>query len=127
MEIDKIIEAFQQRELEGIEKQQGETFYALGLAGEAGEYCNLLKKRRRGDLETTELTEDEAEDTQSGYTFDKILADRAKEHKDKEARELADVVLYVAKICQNSNIDLTPYLQEKFNKYSDKIQSNVKI
>lgn len=123
----ELVNAFNEREKEGIEDPQNEPFYGLALAGETGEYCNLVKKRLRGDLDNEELNEKELEEFNSGTDVDVLVNVRYIEHERKEARELADIVLYVAKICQIKNIDLDPYIQEKFNKYSDKIQSNVKI
>ena len=125
--IAQVVNAYFERVEEGIEAPQDESFYALGLAGETGEYCNYVKKRLRGDLDNEELNEKELEQHNLGTDVDVLIQARHIAHERKEARELADIILYVAKICQIKNIDLDPYIQEKFNKYSDKIQSNVKI
>lgn len=70
--------------------------------GELGEYANLRKKLRRGDL-----TEDEARP---------MLAD-----------ELADVVIYLDILASRLGIDLGAAVARKFNRTSAKVKAPVTI
>lgn len=66
------------------------VFYALGLAGEAGEYANVAKKRWR-DGGSNE------------------------EYKDKLKEELADVLMYVILCSKSENIDLKQAVIDKLD------------
>lgn len=49
------------------------VFYAMGLAGEVGEVCNLVKKYVRGTMTKTELAEKLRDDTEGGDVFVYLL------------------------------------------------------
>jgi NTP pyrophosphatase (non-canonical NTP hydrolase) len=75
------------------------TDWACALAGEVGEACNLVKKRRRGDsIDPKEI-----------------------------GKELADVVCYTILLANHIGIDLEQSLIEKFNDVSNRIGSHVFI
>lgn len=67
-----------------------ETDWACAVAGEVGEMCNLIKKKRRGDRVCQE-----------------DIAD-----------EIADVVIYLDLLCAKIGIDLEEAIKEKFNQKS---------
>lgn len=67
-----------------------ETDWACAVAGEVGELCNLIKKRRRGD------------DIQPSAIGD----------------EVADVVIYLDLLCTKLGLDLTTVVASKFNEVS---------
>lgn len=73
--------------------------WATALAGEVGEACNLLKKRRRG------------EDVPTG----------------KIADELADVLTYLDLLAWNLDIDLADATVRKFNEVSRRVGSGVTL
>lgn len=75
------------------------TDWATAVAGETGELCNLIKKKRRGDHVETEAI----------------------------ANEAADVVIYLDILCQRLGINLGNAIVNKFNEVSEKRGSNVKI
>lgn len=64
--------------------------WATALAGEVGEMCNLLKKRRRGEM---------------------ILDEEI-------AKELADVILYADLLATHAGINLERAVVQKFNEVS---------
>lgn len=74
-----------------------ETDWAVAVAGEVGEACNLIKKRRRGE--------------QIGVSY---VAD-----------ELADAVIYIDLLCARLHIDLGEAITEKFNDVSARVRSPV--
>jgi len=76
--------------------QWSETDWACAAAGELGEACNLIKKRRRGE--------------------NVPVAD--------VARELADAVTYLDLLACRLGIDLGQALVDKFNEVSDRIGSS---
>lgn len=67
------------------------TFLTLGALGELGEFANILKKVNRGDLNLTTANTDMKE-------------------------ELADVFIYLIKLCQALDIDLEKAYLEKLEK-----------
>lgn len=73
--------------------------WAVALAGEVGEACNLIKKRRRG----------------SAIANDDI------------ARELADVQIYLDLLANKLGIDLGLWTVRKFNEVSIRQKVNVFI
>lgn len=75
------------------------TDWATALAGEVGEACNLIKKRRRGDS-----------------IKDKDIMD-----------ELADIFTYLDLLAWKVGYDLDSAVIKKFNEVSDRIGSEVKI
>lgn len=71
-------------------KSRAIEYLSMGLAGEAGEICNKLKKRVRGDINTA---------------------------SDKEiAKELGDVLWYVAVLANTLGISLSEVAQMNINK-----------
>tara|TARA_R100001143_G_scaffold35943_1_gene33528 strand:- start:3886 stop:4218 length:333 start_codon:yes stop_codon:yes gene_type:complete len=76
-----------------------ETDWATAVAGEVGEACNLIKKRRRGE----------------------DISDR------KIARELADVVIYLDLLADRMGIDLGDAVAEKFNVVSKRVGSDIEL
>ncbi len=64
------------------------TFLTLGALGELGEFANVLKKVHRGD-----------------YSVDDTISDMK--------AEIADVFIYLMKICQHLDIDLETAFLEK--------------
>lgn len=73
--------------------------WALALAGETGELCNLVKKRIRGD-----------------DISDAEIAD-----------EVADIFTYLDLFAARMDLDLSSAVVSKFNRVSDRIGSSVKI
>lgn len=80
------------------------TQWALGMFGECGEVCNVIKKFNRiesGDPATLPSEE---------FALNRALAD-----------ELADVVIYADLLAQRAGIDLGEAVIKKFNKTSAKV------
>lgn len=76
-----------------------ESDWAVALAGEVGELCNMIKKRRRGeDIPTQEL-----------------------------AKELGDIVAYADLLATRLGLKLVVCVQEKFDEVSDRKQSTIKL
>ena len=76
-----------------------ETDWACALAGEVGELCNLIKKRRRGEpIELTDL-----------------------------ASEAADIVIYLDLLTAWLGIELTGAIRNKFNEVSLRRGSAVRL
>jgi len=73
--------------------------WATAVAGETGEMCNLIKKRRRGES-----------------IADKDIAD-----------ELADIVIYVDLLAAKLGIDLADAVASKFNRVSDERSSKFRL
>jgi NTP pyrophosphatase (non-canonical NTP hydrolase) len=73
--------------------------WATSLAGEVGELCNKLKKRRRGET----------------------IADA------EIAEELADVVLYLDLLATRIGINLESAVRNKFNAVSDRKGSDIRL
>lgn len=73
--------------------------WALAVAGETGEMCNLVKKQRRGD----KITNDEI------------------------AEEVADIVIYCDLLCTRLGINLSDAVRSKFNKVSFERKSPISI
>jgi len=77
----------------------GEGDWACAMAGEAGEACNLIKKRRRGEAIGV----------------------------DEVAKELADVVIYADLLAARMGIDLAEAVRSKFNEVSRRVGSDVRL
>ncbi len=73
--------------------------WGCALAGEVGELCNLIKKRRRGQGIPTRLL----------------------------AQELADVIIYADLLAEQLAIDLGDAVRETFNAKSDELDLPVKL
>lgn len=76
------------------------THYGNALAGETGEACNIIRKlaENRPNVDIEDL-----------------------------ADELADIITYVDLVGAYYSIDLETALRNKFNKVSDKVNSNIKL
>ena len=76
-----------------------ETDWACAAAGEVGEMCNLIKKRRRGeDISTEEV-----------------------------GKEIADAVIYLDLLATRMEMHLGDLVRAKFNEVSDRVHSEVKL
>lgn len=75
------------------------------VLGELGEYANLKKKQRRGDLVDVPPEEQK-----------RLLAD-----------ELADTVIYIDLLAFRLNIDLGEAIMSKFNRTSRKVGSDIML
>lgn len=75
------------------------TDWGCALAGEVGELCNLLKKRRRGDVVSLEDVAD----------------------------EMADVAIYLDLLATRHGIDLGAAVVSKFNRTSEKRGSAARL
>lgn len=76
-----------------------ETDWGCAAAGEMGELCNLLKKRRRGeDIPVSEVM-----------------------------KELADVIIYLDLLAAKLHVQLSGPIRDKFNEVSDRVGSPVKL
>lgn len=73
--------------------------WALALAGETGELCNLIKKRFRGDTIPDRMIQD----------------------------EIADVFIYLDLLCSRMGFDFRELLMSKFNEVSKKVDSRIKL
>jgi NTP pyrophosphatase (non-canonical NTP hydrolase) len=85
-------------------KSWTETDWACALAGEVGELCNFIKKRRRrpNKKEMARL-------------------------KHEVAKEMSDVVCYLDLLASRMGIDLEKAIIEKFNEVSDRKGSKIKL
>jgi len=75
-------------------KVKDEKFYSLGLAGEVGEYLNMIKKEWRGDKKFS-LSE--------------------------KGEELADIFIYLVLLISVLDLDLEEIVLKKFEKVKDRI------
>ena len=76
-----------------------ETDWACAAAGEMGELCNLIKKRRRGDdIANVEV-----------------------------ADEMADVVIYIDLLASRIGIDLSEAVRRKFNEVSARRRCDIRL
>jgi len=73
---------------------------AMGLAGEAGEVCNKIKKITRGDVELSEI-------------------------KDDLAGELGDVLWYVSALCSDMNLRLGDVAKLNLDKLNGRLEKNL--
>ena len=76
-----------------------ETDWGCAAAGEMGELCNLLKKRRRGEDIPIKMVMD----------------------------EIADVIIYLDLLAAKLGIQLSGPIREKFNEVSDRVGSEVRL
>ena len=76
-----------------------ETDWACAAAGELGEACNLIKKRRRGEKITTH----------------------------EVAKEIADTVIYLDLLAARVGINLGETIRYKFNEVSIRVNSSVRL
>lgn len=71
-------------------------FYAIGVAGEAGELMNLLKKIKRGDFEL---------------------------NKEEIAEETADIITYCFLLLSALGMDAEKTLMDKFEKVNKRLEA----
>lgn len=76
-----------------------ESDWSTAIAGEVGEACNLIKKRRRGEKVPIQEVAD----------------------------ELADAVVYITLLCSHLGVRLEDALVRKFNVVSDRVGSEYKL
>lgn len=79
-----------------------ETDYGCALAGEVGELCNFLKKRRR-NLEETE------------------------NHREDCKKELGDVIAYADLVATRLGLKLEDCIRDKFNEVSKRKKCKIKL
>jgi NTP pyrophosphatase (non-canonical NTP hydrolase) len=87
------------------------TDWACALAGEAGEGCNAVKKLRRLADGTNTAKDPQTEDEaikQIGF-------------------ELADTIIYADLLAARLGIDLSEYIEVKFNEVSARMKSKVRL
>ncbi|MCG8585955.1 MAG: hypothetical protein MI757_14705 [Pirellulales bacterium] len=75
--------------------------WAVALAGEVGELCNLIKKMRRGD--------------DLGSPWDAV------------AEELADIVTYVDLLASHLHFNLEDVVRDKWDKVSERVGSPLRL
>lgn len=85
--------------------------WAVAMAGECGEVCNVVKKLRR--------LQDGTNTAKDPQTF--------QECKDLIAAELADTVIYADLLAARLCIDLGDAIKSKFNVVSDRMQSSYRL
>lgn len=83
----------------GTRALEAHTYVAMGLAGEAGEFCNQVKKALRDD--NTEFT-----------------VDRRRVMRD----ELGDVLWYVAMACEELGVSMDVVAQQNIDKLADRAE-----
>lgn len=81
-----------------------EADWGVAIAGEVGEACNFIKKRRR-----------------LRYSGDSAISVHG------VANELADVVIYADLLCSRMGVRLEDAVSRKFNEVSDRVGSDLKI
>ena len=95
-------------------------YQALGLAGEAGEVCEKIKKVMRGDL---------AEEIKSNkQSVSKWFDNAGKLQRESNARigkELGDVLWYVANLATDLGLDLDDIATKNIDKLRDRERRNV--
>lgn len=89
-------------------EEWSETDWGCAAAGEVGEMCNLIKKRRR-------RTTPGFQSKQEAPTVEEV------------AKEAADVVIYLDLLMARMGIDLGEVVRHKFNIVSDRIGSEFKL
>ena len=97
-------------------KDWSEEAWACALAGEAGELCNFIKKRKR-------VYDNIRLDVAS---HKKAVAKLAKLHAECK-KEIADVLTYLDLISVAMNISLEEAVIEKFNEVSVRVGSKRKL
>lgn len=80
-------------------KDWGPTDWACAIAGEVGEMCNLIKKKKRGD----EIDERDV------------------------GKEIADIVIYADLLATRYGFKLEDLVRDKFNEVSDRVDSDLKL
>lgn len=80
----------------------GETDWGCALAGEVGELCNILKKRRRHGDDRAHLFEE-------------------------AAKEIADVQIYLDLLARHMGVNLADATVRKFNEVSERRGSDIRL
>jgi NTP pyrophosphatase (non-canonical NTP hydrolase) len=88
------------------------TDWATGMAGECGEACNIVKKIRRLQTDSSQLPHDKVE-----Y---RVL-------RTELADEIADMVIYADLLCERLGINLSEAVSRKFNLTSEKVGSKRRL
>lgn len=93
-----------------------ESSWACALAGEVGEFCNIIKKRKR---------------VRDEFNNHKISSKKAF-HKigilhEAACKELADILAYLDLNATNLGVKLEDITIKKFNEVSDKVGSKIKL
>lgn len=86
-----------------VPANQLDMYNAMALAGEVGEFCNLLKKIKRGSRKLDDKTRKEI------------------------AHELADAQLYLVACASSLDIELADAVVEKFNLVSKKYSCEIML
>jgi NTP pyrophosphatase (non-canonical NTP hydrolase) len=76
------------------------VYPAMGLAGEAGEVCNKIKKITRGDVKLDEI-------------------------KDDLAGEIGDVLWYVSALCSDMDLSLGDVARLNLDKLNGRLENNL--
>jgi NTP pyrophosphatase (non-canonical NTP hydrolase) len=76
------------------------VYPAMGLAGEAGEVCNKIKKITRGDVKLDEI-------------------------KDDLAGEIGDVLWYVSALCSDMDLSLGDVARLNLDKLNGRLEKNL--
>jgi NTP pyrophosphatase (non-canonical NTP hydrolase) len=87
--------------------------WAVAMAGECGEACNLIKKLRRRTGPTMETG--------------KANTPEVQELLPSIAAELADTVIYIDLLAIRLGIDLGDAVRDKFNKVSERVGSSIRL
>lgn len=87
---------------DGIE-DWSESDWAVALAGECGELCNIIKKRRRNSTGIKQA---------SGVTDPELL--------EAAAQEIGDTFLYLDLLAQRLGLDLYECVRDTFNRVSER-------
>jgi NTP pyrophosphatase (non-canonical NTP hydrolase) len=82
-----------------------ESDWACAAAGEMGEICDAIKKRRRG--------------------WDKPGV--ASPTVDDVGKEIADTICYLDLLAAKMGIDLSEAVRQKFNEVSDRVGSDIRL
>lgn len=85
--------------------------WAVALAGETGECCNVVKKMRRIQDGTNTAKDPQTED----------------ECIELIGKELADIIIYADLLAARLNINLSDVIRFKFNEVSDRMKSGIKL
>jgi NTP pyrophosphatase (non-canonical NTP hydrolase) len=80
-----------------------ETDLGCALAGEVGELCNMLKKRKRKKHKGDNISKKEC------------------------GKEMADVLAYLLVLAEKMDIDITEAYVDKFNEVSRRKKSNIRM
>ncbi len=80
-----------------------EAHWGNALAGEAGELCNIIKKRHRGWKESDNISDEEV------------------------GKEIADIICYCDLLAGKVGLRLEDILIQKFNEVSDRYNSMIKL